>query len=146
MITKYRPTTTFASPFNDLFSGVMGHDIGQFLGYDDAAGSRPKVNIIEGKDKFVISMLVPGFDRSDLKISNEKEVLTIKGERSETSLNEHERYTRREFRSGSFERSFTLPSTVDLEAITAEYTAGVLNINIPRKEPAKPAVRSINID
>jgi HSP20 family protein len=146
MITKYRPNAAFATPFNDIFSGVMGRDIGQFLGYDDVANGRPKVNIIEAKDKFVISMLVPGFDRADLTISNEKEVLTIKGERTETTLNEDERYTRREFRSGSFERSFDLPRTVDLEAITAEYTDGVLNVTIPRKEPAKPAVRSISIN
>jgi HSP20 family protein len=124
----------------------MGRDIGQFIGHDDMRTNRPKVNITETPSTFVISMLVPGFKKSDLKISNEKETLTIKGEHNGTTTNENERYTRREFQFGSFERSFTLPSTVDIDSITAEYADGILTVTIPRKEPAKPAVRSISIN
>ena len=146
MITKFRPRTMHTTPFNNLVSDLMGRDIGQFLGHDDMSTNRPKVNITETPDKFIISMLVPGFSKTDLKISNEKETLTIKGERGEATMNENERYTRREFQFGAFERSFTLPVSVEMDSISAEYMDGVLNVTVPRKAPAKPTVRSISIN
>lgn len=145
MITKYRTHVPFAHPFNDLMSGVMGRDISQFFGHDDVAHVSPKVNIVETPEKFVISMLVPGFSKEQLKITTEKDVLTVKAEKVEHALNENERYTRREFQAGAFTRSFKLPSRVDTEAISAEQLNGLLQISIPRVEPAKPTTRDISI-
>ena len=55
-------------------------------------------------------------------------------------------YTRREFTIGSFKRSFTLPETVNEEGIKAKYYEGILSVEIPKKEEAKPkAPRTIEI-
>lgn len=146
MITKFRPRTAHTAPFNDLMSDLIGHDLGQLLGNDDLAVVRPKVNIVESPETFTINILAPGFKKEELTISNEKETLTVKGERSETELQETERFTRREFRTGNFERSFTLPTTADIGQISAAHVDGVLSITIPRKEQAKPTVRKIDIN
>lgn len=145
MITKYRTQAPFAHPFNDLMSGFMGRDISQFFGHDDVAHVSPKVNIVETPEKFIISMLVPGFSKEQLKITAEKDVLTVKAEKAENAMAENERFTRREFQTGAFSRSFKLPNTVDADAISAEQVNGVLQISIPRVEPAKPATRDISI-
>ncbi|HRH71268.1 MAG TPA: Hsp20/alpha crystallin family protein [Flavobacteriales bacterium] len=144
MITKYR-THPYHSPLNDLLNVSIGRDIGQFFGYDDVATSSPKVNITETPKEFVISMLVPGYAKDKLKITAEKETLTVKAEKSEYMLGENERFTRREFQVGGFTRSFRLPETVDIASVHAEHVDGVLKVHIPRVEPAKPTVRDISI-
>lgn len=146
MITKYRTRHPYHDPLNDLLNVTIGRDISQFFGHDDLATATPKVNITETPEKFIISLLVPGYAKEQLKITAEKETLTVTGEKSDTALNANERFTRREFRIGSFTRSFHLPMTVDPGAIHAEHVNGVLHINIPRVEPAKPVTHDISIN
>lgn len=61
------------------------------------------------------------------------------------SQNKPQRYTRREFSYTSFQRSFTLPETVEAEQISANYQDGILTINVP-KQPQKPANNKRTID
>ena len=145
MITKYRPQSTFVHPFSDLVNGMFGRDISQFFGHDDLGHFTPRVNITETPEKFVVSLRVPGFTKEELKISTEKDTLTVKGEKSSSTNTENERILRREFQTAAFTRSFQLPETVKLDAITAEHVHGVLNVSIPKSEPAKPVTREINI-
>lgn len=145
MITKYRPQTTFNHPFTDLVNGMFGRDISQLFGHDDLSHFIPRVNITETPEKFVVSLRVPGFSKDELKISTEKDTLTVKGEKSATTNSDTERFLRREFQTASFSRSFQLPGTVKLDAISAEHSNGVLNVSIPKTEPAKPVTREINI-
>lgn len=145
MLTKYRPQLSFAHPFNDLIGGVFGRDISQFFGHDDLGHFTPRVNIVETPEKFVVSLRVPGFTKDELKISTEKNTLTVKGEKTATPSNENVRFLRREFQTSTFGRSFSLPETVDPDAITAEHTNGVLHVSIPKTEPAEPVTREINI-
>ena len=145
MITKYRPQSTFVHPFSDLVNGMFGRDISQFFGHDDLGHFTPRVNITETPEKFVVSLRVPGFAKEELKISTEKDTLTVKGEKSSSTNTENERILRREFQTAAFTRSFQLPETVKLDAITAEHVHGVLNVSIPKSEPAKPVTREINI-
>jgi len=103
------------------------------------------VNITETPEKFVVSLRVPGFAKDELKISAEKDTLTVKGEKSTSASTENERFLRREFQAGSFSRSFQLPETVRVEGITAEHVNGVLSLSIPKSEPARPEAREISI-
>lgn len=144
-IAKYRPRTAFVTPFSDVMNGFFNHDIGQFLGQDDIRRTSNAVNIIEGPEAFQLSMLTPGFSKSDLKIALEKDVLTISAEKKEQHLEETERFTRREFVSNAFTRSFKLPEAVNVEGIKAEMTDGVLHVNIPKAVDAKPHTRAIEI-
>ena len=97
----------------------------------------PSVNIVEGKEDFRIEVAAPGLDKSYFKINVENNVLSISSEKEEKTEENEDRYMRREFSYTSFNRSFSLPQTVDPEKISAKHENGVLTISIPKKEEAK---------
>ena len=106
----------------------------------DAVGSSwtPSVDIREDKDHLTITMDVPGVRPEDVKISLENQVLTIAGEKQALLQEKDERWHRWERHYGHFERTFTLPSTVDAERIEATSDNGVLTIRLPKVEKARP--------
>jgi len=107
----------------------------------------PAVNIKEDKDGFEVEMSAPGLEKKDFKIELNNSVLTISSEKKvENETKDDQQFTRREFSYQSFSRSFNLPETVESEKIAAKYENGILSINIPKKEEAKPKpVKQIEI-
>ena len=99
---------------------------------------RPAVDIKEEEDRFVIYADLPGVDPDDIEITMEQGVLTLKGERSKETKEEHEGYKRVERVNGSFYRRFSLPDIADAERIEAKGKNGVLEITLPKQEKAKP--------
>jgi HSP20 family protein len=83
-------------------------------------------------------MELPGVSADDVDISVENTVLTVRGERPFCRDLRQEDFHRVERRFGSFVRSVTLPSTANAEAIQASFDAGVLTVEVPKKEEAKP--------
>ncbi|MBL8001110.1 MAG: Hsp20/alpha crystallin family protein [Flavobacteriales bacterium] len=144
-LAKYRPQGTVMSPFNDFVNEFFGRDITQLLGSDEMKRTMPSVNITERAEDYKLEMLAPGYERQDLKMNVEDEVLTISAEHKSEQSKENERYTRREFSRSSFSRSFRLPEGTQHDAIKAEYTNGVLSVIIPKVAPRKPSVREIQI-
>jgi HSP20 family protein len=107
--------------------------------FSDTNTTLPAVNIKENADAFMVEMAAPGMAKEDFKIELNNDLLTISSEKkNEKETKEGETYTRREYSYQSFSRSFTLPNTVDGEKISAKYENGVLSIEIPKKEEAKP--------
>ncbi len=107
--------------------------------YSEAGTTLPKVNIKENNDAFDVEVAVPGFDKKDFNIKLDNGVLTVSSEKKEEkTTKDDEKYSRREFSYQSFTRTFTLPELVDGNKISAKYTNGILKINIPKKEEAKP--------
>ena len=98
----------------------------------------PAVDIIEDNDIFLIELDLPGFKKSDFTITVKEGVLTLNGERKrkESEDGEHYRYFERPV--GAFERSFRLPEHVDGEKVKASYKNGVLKLELPKKEEARP--------
>ena len=80
---------------------------------------------------------MPGMDKQNFKIEVDNEMLTISGERKQEINDENEKHTRREFKYGSFTRSFSLPENADSENIAAAYNNGILQITIAKKETSK---------
>jgi HSP20 family protein len=74
----------------------------------------------------------------DVKISVEGNVLTIHGTKQQVAEERTERVHRYERTYGVFERSFTLPATVDASGIKAAYEHGVLTVTLPKAEKARP--------
>lgn len=107
-------------------------------------GTVPAVNIIENNDSFVLEMAAPGLKKTDFHINVEKDVLTISSEQKEEKDEKDDNYARREFYYNSFSRSFTLPETIDVEKIKADYKNGILHVHLPKKEDAK-VTREIKI-
>ena len=106
--------------------------------FSENNSSSPLVNIKQAEDKYSVEMSVPGFDKNDFNIELNQNELIISSEKEENKEHEGEKYTRKEFSYQSFRRSFTLPETVDGDKISAQYKDGVLYVDIPNREEAKP--------
>jgi HSP20 family protein len=106
----------------------------------ETRGMVPAVNIREGEDNFVLDVAAPGMKKEDFKINLDNNVLTISSEQKNENEEKNEKYTRKEFFYNAFSRSFTLPKTIDLDKIRADYKDGVLSVSLPKREDAKVAV------
>ena len=98
----------------------------------------PPCDVFEDKDAVRIVAEIPGVNADDVKISLESNLLTLRGEKKQHAEEQNERVHRYERSYGAFERTFSLPTTVDPEKIDAQYTGGVLTITIPKVERARP--------
>jgi len=127
--------------FTDVFDSILND---KYFG-GSSLSKTPAVNIAETENSFQIELAAPGLKKEDFKISLEKNVLSVSAEKKTENVDETKKYSKREYSYNSFVRTFTLPETVDHANINAEYTDGVLNINIAKKEEAKIQTREIAI-
>ena len=129
--------SSFEHRINRLFNEALrGFD----WQYRDTAGAAwvPAVDIFEEADSIRILAEVPGVKPEDVKISVEGNVLTINGIKQQVAEERTERVHRYERAYGAFERTFTLPATIDAEKIRASYDHGVLTVTLPKVEKARP--------
>lgn len=101
------------------------------------AGAIPPLDLYDAGNSFVLEAEVPGFAAEDVKLTIEKEVLTLSGERK---LEEREGFSlhRRERPPLKFARSVTLPARIDAERVAAKLEDGVLRIELPKAAEARP--------
>jgi HSP20 family protein len=105
----------------------------------------PAVDIYENENALVIKADIPDMDEKDLDIRVENNMLTMKGERKFEEKVKDENYLRIERTYGAFSRSFSLPNTVNTEAIKAEYKNGVLTVELPKRAESKPKQVKVNV-
>lgn len=105
----------------------------------------PVVDIYEKEDSIVLKAEVPGLEKDDISVVIEENVLTIKGEKKQENEVADDKFHRVERTYGSFQRSFTLPKTVDREKLVAEYKNGVLVITLPKVPEAKPKQIEVSV-
>ncbi len=98
----------------------------------------PSVDVSETEGEYQIKAELPEVKKEDVKVTVEDGVLTIQGERKHEKEEKGKKYHRVERSYGSFVRSFTLPDLVDEEKVKAEFKDGVLNVQLPKSEKAKP--------
>ncbi len=123
--------------FDDVQRGGVRFEIGDFA---------PRVDIAHTDKAISFHAELPGLTKEDVKISiNEDNVLTIRGEKKREETSEEKNFVRVERSFGSFTRSFTLPDNLEASAVQATFENGVLNITIPKKEPAAPKEHVISI-
>jgi len=101
------------------------------------------VDIYETGESVVVKAELPGLTKEQVGIEVKDGVLTLKGERKVEKEVKEENYHRIERAYGTFQRSFSLPATVDQEKISAVLKEGVLEVTLPKKEQAKP--KQINV-
>ncbi|MDL1893980.1 Hsp20/alpha crystallin family protein [Sphingobacteriales bacterium CHB3] len=97
----------------------------------------PAVDLVEKDNEFVAKVELPGVNKDDVKITLQENILTIRGEKKEEKETKESSYHRLERSYGSFQRSFTLPTTVKADKVEAQYKDGILTINLPKAEEAK---------
>ncbi len=118
--------------FGDFLEGGHPHEEGLGTGI-----WMPKVDIYETKDAICVRAELPGVDKAAVNVEVKDGVLTLRGERKLEKEVKEENYHRIERSYGTFHRSFSLPSSVDEEKVTARMNDGVLEVDLPKKEQAK---------
>ena len=126
------PVLRSRSFWNDPFSGLCDNWAG------DNRDSGLRVDLAERDDRYVISAELPGVKSEDLNVTVENDVLTISAEKHDEFEGKEDGVYRRERSLGSLSRSFKLDDQVNAEKIDAEYKDGVLTLNLPKAEKAKP--------
>lgn len=145
-MTRYEPWSVFQQ-LTDELSRVMDQRPAR---YTDDAGNVvasdwvPAVDIREEADNFVIYADIPGVDPADIDVHMENGTLSISGERSKITKEEHDGYKRTERVRGNFLRRFSLPDSADAERIAAKCRNGVLEVVIPKHEKLQPRKISVS--
>lgn len=121
------------------YNGLMPDYLDRFFGrdYDEVKQwqvNTPALNIVERNEEFVIELAAPGYDKKDFTVNVDNDELTISAKKL---ANQSDGYVRREFNYGDFERTFTLPLTIETDRIKAVYENGLLHVTLPKKEEAK---------
>jgi HSP20 family protein len=104
----------------------------------------PAVDIFETENELVVKADLPEVHEKDIDVRVENNMLTVRGERKFEEKTEKENYLRVERTYGTFSRSFSLPNTVNNEAIQAHYNNGVLTITLPKRAESKPKQVKVN--
>jgi HSP20 family protein len=139
-LTRWNPARemlNFRHPFRSFFDDFFNLS----PMFDQEEGSwnwNPAVDVSENDDAIVVKAELPGVDKRDISVDLNDRILTIKGERSSEKEEKDETFHRRERVHGSFERRFTLPAAVKADKIKADYKDGILRIEVPKSEEAKP--------
>lgn len=131
-----RNNRSFMNPFADEF-------FRSFFANEPAASF--KVDVRDEGDHFLMEAELPGVKKEDVKVGIENGVITISANATTENEQKNDNYIYRERRYGTMQRAFTLDG-INEDSITAEYTDGVLKLNLPKLTEAKPDRREITIE
>jgi len=130
LIVRRDPLNEFMNIFHASLPRIFNGDVA-------VNGSwRPGVDIREDKNSIVLEADLPGVKPEDFKLSIENNRLTLSGERKFEKESKGENFHRVERSYGNFTRTFTLPSTVNVDGAKAEFSDGVLRVTLPKREEA----------
>ena len=136
MLTAWDPVRLLDRVVDDVMNGSFGTAT-------NAKSFVPQADVRSNDDRVVFYFDVPGVKKEDIEITLDRSVLTVKGTRHfEVGNAKEQLLLGRAY--GSFSRSFSLPENLDEEKLTAKLTDGVLAIEIPRLQKAKPRRIEIN--
>ena len=145
------PFAAFRSYADTLFDDMFHSNISTFFRREAPVTRRaretflvPSVDVHEAEKEITVTAELPGMDEDDVELTLNDGVLTIKGEKKyERKGEEDARVIERSY--GSFQRSFSLPESVDEEAIAASFDKGVLSVIMPKREEETRKPRRISI-
>ena len=106
----------------------------------------PRVDIAETDKEFVIKAEIPEVQKEDVKVTVDKGVLAIRGERKQEKEEKDKKFHRIERHYGSFVRSFTLPENVEEKGIKATFRDGMLTLQLPKTTVAKERSVEVKIE
>jgi HSP20 family protein len=100
-------------------------------------GTFPAINVIQTPTDVKVYLFAPGVDPKKLDVSIQQGLLTVSGER-QIPVRDEATYYRQERFSGEFRRAISLGEDVDPDTVEAKYRDGILQIQVRRRESAKP--------
>jgi HSP20 family protein len=109
-------------------------------------GFSPDIDVQEERDRYLVKVDLPGFKKDEFKVEVEGEYLTIRGERKEETERKEKKFHTSERFYGAFARTTALPTAVKSDQVKATYKDGVLQIELPKVDEAKPKQITIEVD
>ena len=103
------------------------------------------LDVVQEDKNIVVHASIPGVNPSDLNVTIENDVLTIRGQSSSESERKEGNYLMRERHTGSFHRSLRLPDTLDVDRAHTNYEQGVLSISFPKLDAKQARQLSITV-
>ena len=146
-LIKFKPSrellrdSVISSQMLNLFDNFFNDSVGKF---ERNVFFTPRVDVVEKEKHFEINISLPGLKKDEIAINIEGDMLNISGERKFEKENNQDTYHLVENFYGSFSRAFTLPENVDKNTINAEFTDGILKLQITKIE-VKESKTSIKI-
>jgi len=148
-IKRYERGGNFFEPFETLKREIerLFDDFGALDIFENSkAYTMPSIDIYETDKDIVIEADVPGYDKKDINIRLDDDILTISAEKKDDKEEKGRNYIKRERYFGKFERSIRLPDYIDFDKIKAKFNEGVLKIEIPKLPEKAKKFKQINID
>lgn len=127
--------------YDDFWGLGLNRELKKFIQGNNTQKTFPEVNIYESKDKYMVLAKIPGVDKKDIQISIKDNALKLSGEIK--SKDSTKTYYLTERISGNFKRNFMFDEKIDAEKVFAELKNGILTIDLPKSEDAKPKVITI---
>ena len=141
--SNYQPTdrlSVLRDEVNRLFDfSWPSRDSGLFSGWS------PTLDVFDDKDNLVVQVELPGMKKEEIDIAMHEGVLTVSGERKTEGERKEGEMFRSERYFGKFQRSVTLPVAVEARKVKATYKEGILTIDLPKAEEAKPKQIAISV-
>ncbi len=106
----------------------------------------PIVDIYEDGENIILKAELPGVKKEDISVNITGDTITISGKKEEEKEVKEKNYYRKERKSGSFTRSFTLPCEIDKENVKATFKNGILEIVLPKVEKEKTKQIEIKVE
>lgn len=107
----------------------------------------PAVNVKDMEKIFKLEIAAPGLKKEHFSVEVENDILSIQSSFDQAGEQKENQFTRREFSYHSFRRSFSLPESVDVQKIKAQYEDGILTLTLPkRKEALSQPIKQIAIE
>lgn len=123
----------FGRDMDEIFNQMFNRDFGQ------EGIAAPSMDISETEDAYRATLELPGVKTDDIDIQVNGNVLTVTGESKNESEEEGRKFHRVERSYGSFSRTMTLPCEINEADVNAKLEGGVLTIDLPKAEEAKPS-------
>ena len=149
-------STSHFDPFRDLLSlqermnRLFQESLSRSRGQEDDVASggawSPPVDIYEGSENVVLRADLPGLRQDEIDVRIENGQLRLRGTRALPDGAGREEYHRIERPFGNFVRVFSLPNTVDVTRVKAEFRNGVLEVTLPKRQESQPRPVKIQVD
>jgi HSP20 family protein len=143
-LDPFRDLSTIQERMNQIFEDALSRSRGRDEGIRTGMWT-PAVDIYENNDSVVVKAELPGVEKDQISVEVKDGILSLRGERKFEKEVKEESYHRIERSYGNFQRSFSLPVSVDQEKVTAKFKDGVLEVKLPKKEQARPKQIKVNV-
>jgi HSP20 family protein len=136
-MVKWNPWSEFEA-LNQSLDHWFNRDISTGNGGNgDHTSWMPHMDVKETDNAYVIEADLPGMTIENIDVQVESNRLFISGERKDEQSSQTGHYTHFERAYGKFQRTFTLPEAVNVDAVEAKYVNGVLTVSVPKSAEAQ---------